>query len=192
MLKRLVLIRFFIELCLCEDMVEFIKWAEQFENGEYLFRGVPSACYSIEASFYRCLSETKKTPEALLEINQDLIAEARHQGHDLKNGQKLQGLELLAELQHFGTATGLIDFTYNALVALWFACWKSPSEENKNGKVVVLRRDGLEPLTKVDYNLSQKNIEFFSDRMKPVDIRCTAIGNSGHSLNQDCDRIQSY
>ena len=21
---------------------------------------------------------------------------------------------------------------------------------------------------------------------------CTAIGNSGHSLNQDCDRIQSY
>ena len=144
-----------------EDIVQFIKWAEQFENGEYLFRGVPSACYSIEASSYRRLSENKKTPEALLEINQDLIAEARHQGHDLKNGQKLQGLELLAELQHFGAATGLIDFTYNALVALWFACWKSPSEENKNGKVVVLRRDGLEPLTKVDYNLSQKNIEFF-------------------------------
>ena len=144
-----------------EDIVRFIKWAEQFENGEYLFRGVPSACYSIEASSYRRLSKNKKTPEALLEINQDLIAEARHQGHDLKDGQKLRGLELLAELQHFGAATGLIDFSYNALVALWFACWKSPSEENKNGKVVVLRTDGLEPLTKVDYNLSQKDIEFF-------------------------------
>ena len=22
--------------------------------------------------------------------------------------------------------------------------------------------------------------------------QCTATGNSGHSLNQDCDRIQSY
>ena len=144
-----------------KDIVEFIQWAEHFENGEYLFRGVQRACYPIEASAYRRLSENQKTPEGLLEVNQDLITETRHQGHDLKNGQKLHDLELLAELQHFGAATGLIDFTYNALVALWFACWKSPSQKNKNGKVVVLRRDGLDPLIKVDYHLSQKNIAFF-------------------------------
>lgn len=147
-----------------EDIVQFMKWAEQFENGNYLFRGVPSVCYPIEASAYRRLRHDhcdKNTPEDLLEINQDLIEEARRQGHHLKDGQQLWELDLLAELQHFGAATGLIDFTYNALVALWFACWKSPSEANKNGKVVVLRTDGLEPLKKVDYKLSQQKIEFF-------------------------------
>ena len=31
-------------------------------------------------------------------------------------------LQLLARLQHFGAATGLLDFSYSPLVALWFAC----------------------------------------------------------------------
>ena len=34
----------------------------------------------------------------------------------------LTALECMAHLQHNSVATGLIDFTYNPLVALWFAC----------------------------------------------------------------------
>ena len=50
-------------------------------------------------------------------------------------------LELLAELQHRGAATCLIDFTRNALAALWFACemhslwWQVKPEDESNGKV---------------------------------------------------------
>ena len=122
---------------------------------------MPNACYEIEASAYRRLQPEEKTADHLLEINLDLLEKARRQGHDLRNGRYLSDLELISELQHFGAATGLIDFTYNALVALWFACWKSDSDKQANGKVVVLRSDGLEALETVDYKMSQWNIDRF-------------------------------
>ena len=48
-------------------------------------------------------------------------------------------LECLAHLQHNGVATGLIDFTFNPLVALWFAC--AYQQEDIDGKVIVLEND---------------------------------------------------
>ena len=118
----------------------------------------------IEASAYRRLPEEARRPERLLELNQALIENARLQGHAQRNGQDLSDLDLLAELQHFGAATCLIDFTSNALVALWFACQQSAGGNKENGKVVVLRSDGLEPLKRVDYELSQQNLD---DLFKP-------------------------
>jgi hypothetical protein len=35
--------------------------------------------------------------------------------------EKLSDLELLLELQHYGAATGLVDFSRDFLIALWFA-----------------------------------------------------------------------
>ena len=70
----------------------------------------------------------------------DLVKLAKMEGHALKNGAELNDLELLAELQHYGAATCLIDFTKNPLVALWFAC-QPPStntEQVEDGKVVAL------------------------------------------------------
>ena len=148
-----------------ETLDEFMKWAETFNKGEYLFRGVSRSSYivegKIEASAYRRLPEEARRPERLLELNQALIENARLQGHAQRNGQDLSDLDLLAELQHFGAATCLIDFTSNALVALWFACKQSAEGKPKNGAVVVLRSDGLEPLKRVDYNRSQQEIQSF-------------------------------
>lgn len=150
---------------------EFMKWAQTFNKGEYLFRGVSKSCYikdgQIEASAYRRLpQDVPKSPDRLLEINQELIENARLLGHAQRNGQDLSDLDVLAELQHFGAATCLIDLTSNALVALWFACQQSAEGNQENGKVVVLRSDGPEPLTRVDYKLSKKKIEHF---FKPDD-----------------------
>ena len=50
----------------------------------------------------------------------------------------LTALECMAHLQHNRVATGLIDFTYNPLVALWFAC---EPEGATNGKVFVVTID---------------------------------------------------
>ena len=51
----------------------FIKWAAQFNDGQYLFRGVSKDSYKIEASAYRRLPETERNnPDRLLRINQEL------------------------------------------------------------------------------------------------------------------------
>ena len=139
----------------------FIKWAAQFNNGEYLFRGVSKDSYKIEASAYRRL-KTNKTAAQLLKVNQELIEKAKTQGHDQKNGRPLSDLDLLAELQHFGAATCLIDFTRNALIALWFACQQSSTEEKAtNGKVFAVPRANVGRFETVDTKMREKNIDHF-------------------------------
>lgn len=47
------------------------------------------------------------------------------------DGDDLTDLQRLSVLQHQGAATGLLDFTENPLVALWFACTKSAGKDAK-------------------------------------------------------------
>ena len=144
-----------------ETLSEFIEWASQFKDGQYLFRGVPNDNFEIEASAYRRLPEADSgNPSKLLRINQRLIEDARSLGHDRKNGEQLSDLELLAELQHFGAATCLIDFTRSALDALWFACLKNPKEE-ANGKVFAVRYDDVARLRTVTPKLIKEDINYF-------------------------------
>jgi FRG domain-containing protein len=56
-----------------------------------------------------------------------LLNVARLAGHG-NVGRDLSDLELLAKLQHHGAATRLVDFTSNALIALWFACRAYPDD----------------------------------------------------------------
>ena len=84
-----------------KTLSSFIKWAAQFNDGQYLFRGVSKDSYKIEASACRRLPEEERSnPDRLLRINQELIEKARLLGHDQQSGQRLSDLELLAELQH--------------------------------------------------------------------------------------------
>lgn len=143
----------------------FMEWAQQFDSGAYLFRGVPNEEYKIEASAFRRPKEADRDFEKFLQINRDLIREARLQGYDVKNGRKLQDLEILAEAQHFEAATCLIDFTYNALIALWFACQPDPktskdSTKPSNGKVFAVQNkpSGFKEIT---LELLEKEIDYF-------------------------------
>ncbi len=51
------------------------------------------------------------------------------------DGADLSDLQRLSVLQHQGAATGLLDFTENPLVALWFAC---TDEFDKDARVFLL------------------------------------------------------
>ena len=51
------------------------------------------------------------------------------------DGTSLSDLQRLSVLQHQGAATGLLDFTENILVALWFACTELP---DKDARIFVL------------------------------------------------------
>ena len=146
----------------------FLDWAEQFNDGQYLFRGVRKESYKIEAGACRRLPKTDRyNPAKLLKINQELIDEARLLGHDQLNGERLSDLPLLAELQHFGAATCLIDFTRNALIALWFACEQISTKESENkieetnGKVYAVRIDDPTRFRTITSELLEEKIDYF-------------------------------
>ena len=131
-----------------EDLDQFMKWVDRINPNskpeQYLFRGLSDEKYKVEASAWRRLPSGHEvnTLEPFHEINKNLIKEARLQGHDYRNGRELFDLEILAELQHFGAATCLIDFTYSAQVALWFACQQDPKQSDcPNGKVTAVLND---------------------------------------------------
>ena len=114
----------------------------------------------INLDFSNRFLTTNKTADQLLKVNKELIEKARGRGHDQKNGQRLSDLELLAELQHYGAATCLIDFSRNALVALWFACQQS-SRGEANGKVFAVRSDDPARFKTVTPKLIEKDIDHF-------------------------------
>ena len=155
----------------------FLKWAEQFNDGQYLFRGVRKKSYKIEAGACRRLPEADRyNPAKLLKINQKLIDKARLLGHDQLNGERLSDLPLLAELQHFRAATCLIDFTRNALIALWFACERmaTPKSQEKEketdskdkveeteGKVYAVRIDDPARFRTITSESLEEDIDYF-------------------------------
>lgn len=118
---------------LIKSLDEFIAWANQFDEKEYVFRGVPNKAYKIQASAYRRPVKSGMNFEKFLNINKDLIRAARQRGYDRKDGREWNDLDILVELQHYGAATCLIDFSYSAQIALWFAC-RHFEKEDENGE----------------------------------------------------------
>ena len=153
---------------------KFMEWVEGLPDGKFVFRGVSNEKYEIEASTYRRLKNDKggfdneedKSAEKLLEINAEMIAAANRHRHRWKNEQPLSNLNLLAELQHHGAATCLIDFTKNPLAALWMACRKS-SRGDVNGKVYAVDISARGPYKPVGVTEAQeKPISFFFRRKR--------------------------
>lgn len=156
------------DLTLVPSINGFIEWASQFNQGGYLFRGVTNEKYDISASAYRRLINTDESQggrdvnfEKFIQINSGLIRNVRQQDMDWKNGRKLRDLEILAELQHFRAATCLIDFTYNALIALWFACYQDSENATTCGKVVAVRTDQGHLFRDVTLELLERDIDYF-------------------------------
>lgn len=118
-----------------KSLDDFIKWSKQFDEGEYVFRGVPNKAYKIQASAYRRAEENERNFVKFLHTNKDLIRTAQQRGYDQKDGKVWNELDILVELQHFRAATCLIDFSFSAQVALWFACQQEQKKE-KNGSLV--------------------------------------------------------
>ena len=150
-----------------ERLGDFMDWVDELRPEKCLFRGLPNQEHSIEASAWRRLTNEQDSNniDKLLEINEGLIRDARLRGFDSKDDRKLSDLEILAELQHFRASTFLIDFTYSAQVALWFACQQrfkdsQNTKELSDGKVcaVFVNPDRIIEVTP---ELLNQDISFF-------------------------------
>ena len=98
--------------------------------GTYAYRGQEdSQCPLYSAATRRLrkehgdevLNRADFTDKYLKYHREALVDPARARGFDVEHGRRVSDLQLLSKLQHFHAATGLLDFTWSPLIALWFA-----------------------------------------------------------------------
>lgn len=148
-------------------------------KGQLIFRGQANKDWSIESGAGRRLRNQNEKKDSF--INQsdfisyhvNLIANARSFGYgNLEAGTKLSDLEILAEIQHYGGSTCLVDFSTNFLIALWMSTeekdechgkvfWLDLGEETNQQNIVYYNQPKKEDkiqrlLTKVNWNFELK------------------------------------
>ena len=146
-----------------KDVVEYLqevsKIKAEWPNSTLVFRGQENEKWPLASSAERRLKASlpsqNRIPDRLfIEYHEDLLKKCKLKNYDQREQKQLDDLELLADLQHHGAATCLIDFTRNALIALWFACEKSDAD----GKVFVVNIAG----EKIFWEITDK------DKDKPI------------------------
>ena len=153
------------------------------EKKPFLYRGQSNSHQPVNCSAARRLTGFATNPidnqlidHLLIGYLEYLIGKARRRGFIPygigETPGDLEDLELLALLQHQGSATGLIDFTRQPLAALWFACNGS---DGKEGAVYVLSHaDVAEVKNRVAL---QKKIQSFYGENKLWSWEPPVLGN---------------
>ena len=143
---------------------EFLAWTKQVKGGSFVYRGMADAAWEVESSAYRRIRRSHETPppSVLQNYIEQLLESARRRGFQERQGKSYGDLELLADLQHYGAATCLIDFTTNTLIALWFACQDEAPQTA--GKVVAMATDDPDRFAIVGSDSMERKIDTFLDK----------------------------
>ena len=139
---------------------------------DYVYRGQANIDWDVESSaFRRLVKKQNLTIEDFIGYHEkELLEQARRDGYGVKDGRELRDLEILANLQHQGSATCLIDSTRNYPVALYNAC-HSQENKNKDGKVIILDigdSDNFCSLEEEDLEKSLRMILGFQTRKETI------------------------
>ena len=108
-----------------ESLDRFISQLEMIpEKTNLLFRGHTNINYSIQPSIFRSpkfyKNEYMMYQELVIRCPEYFISCASH-------------LDFLVEMQHYGLPTRLLDFTFNPLIALYFAC----ENQSNTGEIII-------------------------------------------------------
>ena len=106
-------------------------------NARMAWRGMRSIDYPLTSSLHRHIPEADEAQ--LCAEEQRTLTAARQWGLGSGPTGWSSDLQLLADLQHFGTSTRLLDVTSNPMTALWFAAQQLSSQEIADG----LSEDGV-------------------------------------------------
>lgn len=98
---------------------------EQPEFGKMVYRG-----HSDASSNYRLVPTIGRKQLKIERCENDMITEMLTLRPEEFNGIQ-SNFDLLSKLQHFGIPTRLLDFTYNPLIALYFACQSSKKTDGR-------------------------------------------------------------
>lgn len=128
------------------DYINLITSLNKQKNGDCPSNKAVALCYrGIKDSTYKLEPSIKFSN--LFDFESELVDEFIRLRPEEFNGIN-NDFELLSKMQHFGLPTRLLDFSYNPLVALYFACLEnkvdekvyegSEIEKHKDGRVYVL------------------------------------------------------
>ena len=102
-------------------------------ESRFVWRGMSCSHYPLSSSLYRFLkdNEAETTEVNHQAVEQSMLQKAREWGLGHTQYGQSTDLQLLADLQHHGFPTRLIDVTVNPMTALWFACSENPEEAGR-------------------------------------------------------------
>ena len=104
-------------------------------TSDYLYRGEPKCYDKVSSGLYRKYSNIEAEYFDIEVVQKEILDAAK------RYTAETDDFEILTELQHYGGATNLIDFTTDYLIALFFACDGSDLL-NVDGRVILLQKTG--------------------------------------------------
>lgn len=157
-------------------------------NSELIFRGQP-----VDKPLLPKLARLnlRIKSNSITKTEKLILDEFRRGILPLSEFQPKNNWDLLALAQHHGLPTRLLDWTYNALAALWFAVEKAPQKDDKgnylNGVVWILAGEVD------DFRTNTENIDPLSNKITKV-FRSTVVSRrisaqaglfTVHKINKD-------
>ena len=94
----------------------------------FAWRGLSSADYTVLSSLHRDLG-VSSNEASVRKAEDETISRAHEWGLGVAKLGLVDDFQLLADLQHYGVPTRLIDVTSDPITALWFACQRPSAED---------------------------------------------------------------
>ena len=149
---------------------------------QWIFRGLPDACFKLETTVERVAKRFGRNLKELSALEPEMIRYFKRQAHHyLENPPEDDDtIEWLALMQHFGSPTRLLDWTYSFFVALFFAVeradtrcavWAIDMDEIRRRAQLLFDEPAFSYLKKKDPRL--KSRDFFKlvfDKPRPISL----------------------
>lgn len=108
-----------------KDVVDFLQLIHTFEETDF-FRGQSSIDYKLVPSIGRLFKTGEEN--ALKDYEQLIFEDFKRKYSMFTDTRPNNDIEFLYLAQHYGLPTRLLDWTYNPLIALYFACCSNPTQ----------------------------------------------------------------
>lgn len=118
------------DICI-DDWPALLVHYDKFQKSgkKWIFRGLPKAAYSLETSLERALRDFGVSLSEAARFEKSLMHQFRRQAQkyaiDLPSDK--EAMTWLTLMQHYGTPTRLLDWTYSFFVAVYFAVERADS-----------------------------------------------------------------
>ena len=151
----------------------------------YIFRGQSNSNYPLSSSLERCMKAFVSKSHRWIRAEYWLLREFKRKFHlySIQMPNDTDMLEWLSIMQHYGTPTRLLDFTYSIYVAFFFAIHSS----NSDAAVWAIDHNWLKENVRKEYGFNYNPDVVLKDQINKLHIeQCNEI------LSDPCDGEQPF